>query len=73
MTSQYQTADVIQQSRPPLRKTAWQILPGDVIEECGRYRGIVHAVRHEGMTSTVELVDGTRFDLPPGGVLTVRA
>ncbi|OIQ70463.1 hypothetical protein GALL_479250 [mine drainage metagenome] len=49
------------------------LLQGDVIEEGGRYRGIVHAVHHHGMCASVELIDGTRIALDAGGAISVRA
>ena len=56
-----------------LRKTPMHLMPGDVIQQGGRYRGIVHAVHHHGMCVCVELFDGTRMELQPGATLSVRA
>lgn len=74
MTGRGLSTERSRQARPQiLRKTALQLLSGDVIEEGGRYRGIVHAVHHHGMCASVELIDGTRIALDVGRAISVRA
>lgn len=55
-----------------MRKSATQVMPGDVVEEHGRYRGIVHSVEHHDMSVTVEMFDGSRIHLSPGQSVCVR-